>query len=141
MTEADFQRQVVELAGICGWKHLHVRRTIGRGRKWTTSTNLAGWPDLLCWRPGRMIAAELKSEGGKVTEDQADVLASLHDAGIQTYIWRPADLDAIAKVLSPGAKPDTLMDEVIDLRAECAVLRQRIEVLMEMCPADLGELA
>lgn len=103
MTEAEFQAQVVELATITGWRHLHVRRTIGRGRKWTTSTNLAGWPDLLLWRPGRIIAVELKTDVGKVTDDQEDVLRSLSDAGVEAFVWRPADWDVIASTLGRRA--------------------------------------
>jgi hypothetical protein len=99
ITEAEFQAQVVELAAICGWSHLHVRRTIGRGRKWTTSTNLAGWPDLLLWRPGRVVAAELKAEHGKTTPEQVAVLASLAAAGVETHVWRPSDFEAIASTL------------------------------------------
>jgi hypothetical protein len=140
VSEADFQKQVVELAGICGWHHLHVRRTIGRGRKWTTSTNLAGWPDLLLWRTGEVIAAELKSERGVVSPEQCEVLDSLRDAGVRCFVWRPSDFEAIAKVLSPGSRAGA-SDEVLDLRAEVAVLRRRCEVLMETCPADMGEIA
>lgn len=103
MTEAEFQAQVVQLATITGWRHLHVRRTVGRGRKWTTSTNLAGWPDLLLWRPGRIIAAELKSDSGKVTDEQAEVLRSLAEAGVDGYVWRPSDFDRIAAVLGRAA--------------------------------------
>lgn len=43
-TEAEFQEQLVQLAHLFGWAHLHVRRTIGRHREWTTSTNVKGWP-------------------------------------------------------------------------------------------------
>lgn len=103
MTEAEFQAQVVELATITGWRHLHVRRTIGRGRKWTTSTNLAGWPDLLLWRPGRIIAVELKTDVGKVTDDQEDVLRSLAEAGVESFVWRPSDWDLIATTLGRRA--------------------------------------
>lgn len=103
MTEAEFQAQVVQLATITGWRHLHVRRTIGRGRKWTTSTNLAGWPDLLLWRPGRVIAAELKADGGKVTDEQVDVLGSLAEAGVECHVWYPADFDVIAATLGRHA--------------------------------------
>lgn len=71
LSETDFQEQVVSLMGLLGWHHLHVRRTIGRGRKWVTSTNLAGWPDLLAWSPRRrrVLAAELKSERGQATPE------------------------------------------------------------------------
>jgi VRR-NUC domain-containing protein len=101
LSEASFQEQVIELAHLFGWRHLHVRRTIGKGRRWTTATNLAGWPDLLLWREGshRLVAAELKSDTGQATDEQLEVLASLRRAGVDTYVWRPADWPEIEAVL------------------------------------------
>ena len=99
-TEAEFQAQVVELATLCGWAHLHVRRSIGKGQRWTTATNLTGWPDLLLWRgPGEIIAAELKTDTGRVTDEQTAVLESLATAGIETHVWRPADFPEIVHAL------------------------------------------
>jgi hypothetical protein len=95
ITEADFQQQVIDLAHLAGWEHLHVRRTIGRGQKWTTSTNKKGWPDLLLWKPGDMIAAELKSQEGKPTSEQLEVLSSLAAVPIDSFVWRPSDWPAI----------------------------------------------
>ena len=100
ITETEFQAQVVELATMLNWRHLHVRRSIGKGSKWVTATNVVGWPDLLAWRPGQVIAAELKSETGKATDEQTAVLASLNVAGIPAYLWRPSDWDEIARVLA-----------------------------------------
>lgn len=102
MTEAEFQAHVIELAHILGWRHLHVRRSIGKNRRWTTATNVTGWPDLLLWheRQHRVLATELKSDTGKTTPEQEAVLASLAAAGIETHIWRPADLNEIASTLS-----------------------------------------
>ena len=111
MTEADFQRQVVELLGILGWEHLHVRKSIGRRggeAGWQTTTNLKGWPDILAWSPKqrRVIAAELKSEKGRVSPEQVAVLASLEAAGVETFVWRPADLPVIQSVLRRLDHPD-----------------------------------
>lgn len=102
MTEEEWQRQVVELAGILGWKHLHVRRTIGRGGRWTTSTNLKGFPDLMLWHEGmrRVVAAELKSERGRLSPEQVDVLRSLRAAGMEAYVWKPSDLGDVKRLLS-----------------------------------------
>jgi hypothetical protein len=102
MSEADWQRQVVELAGILGWQHLHVRRTIGRGKKWVTATNLKGFPDLLLWHETmrRIVAAELKTNKGRVQPEQLDVLRSLQAAGMETFVWRPDDLDDVKHILS-----------------------------------------
>lgn len=99
ITEAEFQSTVVELLGALGYQHLHVRRTVGRGRRWTTSTNLIGWPDLLAWRPGRIVAIELKSEGGKPTAEQVAVLGSLSAAGVEGRVVRPSDWDGLVEWL------------------------------------------
>lgn len=107
-TEAEFQAQVVQLAHTLGWKHLHVRRSIGKGRKWVTTTNRVGWPDLLLWstRQGRTIAAELKAKGGACTPEQLEVLDELARSGIETFVWWPVDLDEIKQTLT--ANPVTL---------------------------------
>lgn len=101
ISEAEWQAQVIDLAHAHRWRHLHVRRSIGKGRSWVTTTNVIGWPDLLLWHEGqhRIIAAELKSQGGQPTDDQVAVLASLERAGAETFIWRPADLDDVHTVL------------------------------------------
>lgn len=100
ISEAVWQQQVIDLAHACGFKVNHVRRSIGKGRKWTTATSVVGWPDLTLYRPGRLIFAELKSENGVVADEQKRVLADLAAAGAETYVWRPSDLDDIAALLS-----------------------------------------
>lgn len=98
--EADFQEAVIEAAHVYGWKHMHVRRSIGKGRKWTTATNVA-WPDLTLWneRQQRFLVAELKSEMGVLSDQQVAVLSSLRAAGVEAYTWRPSSWPAIEMVL------------------------------------------
>ncbi len=105
-TETEFQGQVIQLATTLSWRHMHVRRSIGKGRKWTTATNVVGWPDLVLVSPRfqRVIFAELKSETGKPTPEQLDVLGWLQAAGQETAIWRPSNLDHIALVLNDRAQ-------------------------------------
>jgi VRR-NUC domain len=114
LTEAGFQEQVVGLAKLLGWRHLHVRRSIGKARRWVTATNVVGWPDLLLWheRQRRVLAAELKADGGKASAEQLFVLASLHRAGIETAIWRPADWPDIEAMLRrrPAEPPEGPFD-------------------------------
>lgn len=99
MTEAEWQQQVVQLAHILGWEHMHVRRSIGKGRMWVTATNVP-WPDLTLWHPRHgLILVELKSAGGKVTAEQEAVHVSLRAAGQRVYVWRPGDLDEARRVL------------------------------------------
>lgn len=93
LSESAFQQQVVELLGMLGYSHNHVRRSIGRGTKWTTATSCVGYPDLHIWGRGRSMFRELKSDTGKLTTEQEMVLASMREAGIDADVWRPADLD------------------------------------------------
>jgi VRR-NUC domain len=97
--ESDWQATVVELLEVYGYRTLHVRRSIGKGQRWATTTSIAGWPDLLAWRPNRLVAIELKSQGGKVTPEQEQVLAELADAGVETRVARPSDFDELARWL------------------------------------------
>lgn len=102
VSEQTFQAQVLELAHLLGWHHLHVRRSIGKGRQWVTATNVVGWPDLLLWHETqhRVIAAELKSTKGVVSDEQTEVLRQLTAAGLECHVWRPADLDLIGRTLT-----------------------------------------
>jgi hypothetical protein len=99
-TEASFQAAVTELAHICGYAVCHVRRTIGKHRRWTTGTSIVGWPDLMIYGHGRFFMAEIKTLDGKVTETQSQVHADLRAAGIDVHVWTPADWDAIRDVLT-----------------------------------------
>lgn len=102
LTEAQWQEQVQQLARVLGWRTMHVRRSIGKGNKWTTATSVKGWPDLTLWseRQQRLVFAELKTESGDVTPEQVEVLASLRAAGQEAYVWRPSDLGRVRDVLS-----------------------------------------
>jgi hypothetical protein len=53
VTEADFQRLVLDLLHVTGWEVMHVRRSIGRRggtAAWQTTTSIAGWPDFAILR-------------------------------------------------------------------------------------------
>lgn len=95
VTEQQFQDQVVDLARICGYQTMHVRRTIGKGRRWTTGTSVSGWPDLAIWGNSRFLLVELKTDDGKLSTEQDDVLESLRAAGVEVHVWRPRDWDAL----------------------------------------------
>ena len=91
ITEREFQRQVIDLAGILGWTLYHQAFS-----KWSER----GWPYLAVVRPPRFILAELKRESGKASNDQARWLALLSACpGIETYLWRPSEFDTIGTVL------------------------------------------
>ena len=91
LAEKDFQRQVLDLAKLYRWHAYHPALS-----KWSER----GWPDLAMVRPPRIVFAELKAEAGSITEHQARWLALLRSCpGVETYLWRPSDLDAIAAAL------------------------------------------
>lgn len=100
-THTEFQQQVIELAHKFDWRHLHVRRSIGKGHKWTTTTNLKGWPDLLLLRPDAgYVAAELKIPPDKATPEQAELLQFLKlMPNTQAKLWTPGDWDDIQATL------------------------------------------
>ena len=103
MNEAEFMRSVTELAeSWLHWRYAHFRpaRTQQGWRTPVSGSLGKGFPDLLMVRGERIIAAELKSEKGKTSPEQTDVLAVLAAAGIETYVWRPSDWEAIVKTLT-----------------------------------------
>jgi len=91
VTEAQFLRQVLDLARIYRWMTYHPALS-----KWSER----GWPDLALVRPPRVILAELKTDRGRTTEHQDRWLGALRACpGVETYLWRPADFHAIAATL------------------------------------------
>lgn len=94
ISEADFQTQIVEYAQLAGWQTMHVRRSIkGADGGWVTATSIKGWPDLVLWGHGRVLFRELKTDRGRLTAAQAEVIASLSEAGADAGVWRPSDWD------------------------------------------------
>jgi hypothetical protein len=102
----EFQPIVVDLAHLYGWRAMHVRRSIGKGRKWTTATSIKGWPDLFLYHPGKRwhYAVELKNETGQLSPEQEIVLEELDNSGVETGLWRPQNLDdgSIQRMLAHG---------------------------------------
>lgn len=98
LTEADFQRRIIDLARLRGWRVVHIRPAwVRSGRMVTPYEGHAGLPDLVLARRGVVLLAELKAERGKPpTGDQLAWLAALGDHG---RLWRPRDWPDIEKAL------------------------------------------
>jgi hypothetical protein len=91
LTEKQFQRQVADLAHLLRWQTYHPYLSIHSER---------GWPDLTLIRPPRLLFAELKTAKGKTTVHQDKWLGLLGECpGVEVYLWRPADWDAITEAL------------------------------------------
>lgn len=91
ISERDWQRQVTDLAALLGWKVYH---------PWLSIRSERGFPDLTLVRPPRLVFAELKRDGARPTAAQSEWLDRLgRCTGVESYLWRPSDLDAIVLVL------------------------------------------
>lgn len=106
ITEADWMRQVTDLATILGWSWAHFRpaRTAHGWRTPVSGPLGAGWPDLVLVRDRRLIFAELKRERRTTRPDQTFVLSLLADAA-ETYVWVPDDLAEVAEILRLDKAP------------------------------------
>ncbi len=108
MTEAELQETVREIAKTTGWLYYHTYRS---------KRSPAGFPDVVLVRPPRVIFAELKSETGALTPDQLIWMVTLGRARpyVESYVWRPKDVDLIAITLSPRYDdPPTDVDLLLD---------------------------
>ena len=90
ISEAAFQRQVLDAARLFGWTVYHTKLSA-----WSNP----GFPDLTMVRGPRLIFAELKREKGRTTPMQDAWLAALAYTCAEVYVWRPSDIDAIIKRL------------------------------------------
>lgn len=102
ITEADWQRTVVDLARALGWAVAHFRAArTEQGWRTAVQYDAAGWPDLTLVRE-RLIVAELKSSRGRISADQQAWLDRLSAAGVPAYLWRPEDIDEVEELLRGG---------------------------------------
>jgi len=104
MTEAEFQKQVVDLAHLYGWQVHHTRPAVLPGGKWATHGIDPGFPDLVIAHPDKgVIIAELKSEKGRISENQmAWAIALGSRPPLKVRFWRPSDLGGIIYLLREG---------------------------------------
>ena len=103
ITEDQFQSTVIEAAQALGWKVAHFRPAkTDKGWRTPVQADGKGFPDLVMVRThdGRIIFAELKSDEGKLSDDQQDWLNSLDATGkVEVFTWRPRDWDEIERIL------------------------------------------
>lgn len=101
MTEAAFQKRVIEWAQRNGWLVAHFPRTNPEGR-WRTAVaaDAKGYPDLTLVRGPSVIFAELKSATGSVRPEQRAWLTALQSTGNEVVVWRPRDWETVERRLS-----------------------------------------
>lgn len=102
ISEADFTRQLIDLAHLTGWRAAHFRPA-QTARGWRTPmSGDVGYPDLTLAKNGRLIVAELKAEGGSATAEQVAWLRAIHGDDWRDWVWRPRDLPRIHALLKEG---------------------------------------
>lgn len=106
MTEKELEEAVMALAAKLGWRRAHFHRARS-GKTWITpQTGEPGFPDLVLVRD-RVLVVELKSAAGAFKPGQEDWLAAFAAAGVESFVWRPADLgdgtiDRVLSARTPG---------------------------------------
>ena len=107
LKEADFRRQVVDLAEATGWEHVGFRPAMTQHgwRTPGTGTMAKGWVDLVLVSPRRhrLLFIELKGDGGVLDPAQRSVLDILHCLDcptVETFLWSPDDLPEVQAVLT-----------------------------------------
>jgi hypothetical protein len=107
--EDAFTTQVVDTAVIYGWQWVHWR-PLRTSTGWATpyaGPLGSGWPDLTLIRPKdhRQIFAELKTDTGRLTQAQENMMWWLSEALVfpgslvQVHVWRPRNFDDIVEAL------------------------------------------
>lgn len=95
LNESALKAYVVNVARTYRWLIHHDLPAMNRRGRWATHVQGdAGFPDLvLVHHVGDLLVVELKSETGKLTIGQRLFLGAFERAGVETAIWRPADID------------------------------------------------
>lgn len=90
-TEKEWQRQVVDVAILRGWKVYHT---------FDSRHSEAGFPDLVLLRGDRQLVVELKVGDKNPTAEQIEWLNAFEKAGVDAQVWRSSiGLHTIAQVL------------------------------------------
>jgi hypothetical protein len=91
MTEQELLDCVIETAHLFGWKCAHFRAAMTKhGWRTPVSADGKGFVDLVLVRD-RLVAIELKSTKGTMSEDQVRWHGALVGAGVEVYVFRPSD--------------------------------------------------
>ncbi len=86
MSERALQAQCLGALNSLGWRVHHIFEQAQYARRTDR-----GFPDICATKDGRIIYAELKSERGKLTEDQKLWLNDLaKNIGAEVYVVRPS---------------------------------------------------
>ena len=89
-TESGYQRTILQLARLLGWRCAHFRPGLTR-KGWRTPVqgDGVGFPDLVLLRGERLLFVELKGRRGVTSPEQRAWLDALRRVpGAEVYEWR-----------------------------------------------------
>lgn len=131
-TEAEFQEEVIRFAQAQGWRVAHCRKVLvkmGERTHWETPmlADGKGFLDLEVVRE-RLVKIELKFGKNTTTPEQKEWIAAYERAGIEVYVWYPADWPTIKLTLKEyRGKGKQEAGEAQDRSAEEAAQEDRAE--------------
>lgn len=102
LSERDYQQQIIDLARSLGYRVKHDMPARTKNGKWVTPVTETGWPDLVMWRPPRLLMAEIKGPKTELTPIQHDTIVQLVACGVEVWLWRSGEttLQEIAEILA-----------------------------------------
>lgn len=108
VSEAEFQRAVLEYAEWNGWRAVHFRPARIKNGEWRTpiqGKHAKGFFDTVLVRPPRVVFLELKREDGKMSPEQVEWLAALRQCGgVEVAVVRPSGWGVVEKMLGRGRR-------------------------------------
>ena len=110
MRERDFQAWVLDVARMHGWQCWHVPAPMRKVRsgEWVGAKEAAGLPDLVMIHddPPRLVFAEVKGTGGKLTPEQQGFLQLIREVSNQADDAQTGHHRVLAGyVFQPGTEP------------------------------------
>ena len=99
-SEAQFQKELIAAAELFGWEVDHTYRGKVAKGAWRTNSRRNGRPDLFLFRDGEHMWAELKTDTGRLSEEQLVEIAKMRLAECEVHVWRPRDWESIVERLA-----------------------------------------
>lgn len=90
ISEKEFQSQVIQLAKLLGWLVYHTH---------DSRRSVAGFPDLILLRNGRLVVIELKVGKNRATPEQVVWLEAFAKIADYVAVWTPQHWAEIQEVL------------------------------------------
>ena len=104
ISEKDFSGQVEDLLKLFGWHWTHFRPAFSSKGYRTPIKGHKGFPDYCAVRNSTCLFIELKSEKGKLIQEQVEWIDLLQQVakvslGVMVFVWRPSQIDDIVGIL------------------------------------------